>query len=55
MKAVKTTIGYKTEIKIFVILFIYIPLHGPVCRDYRQVAYEYVPVLIELSIKMDQF
>jgi hypothetical protein len=33
------------------ILFIYIPLHVSICRDHHQVVYEYMPVVIELSIK----
>jgi hypothetical protein len=53
LRAASTTIYYKIDIKMFVIWFIYNPLHVSVCRD--QVVHEYTSVIIELSIKMDPY
>jgi hypothetical protein len=54
MRAVNTTVDYKTDIRMFAIRCICIPVHVLICRVY-QAAYEYKSVIIELSIKMDPF
>jgi hypothetical protein len=40
---------------MFYIRFIYMSLLVSICRDHNQVVYEYMPIVIELLIKMGPF
>jgi hypothetical protein len=47
-------IDYETNIKtlIFCLIF-YIPLHFSICKDYHQMVFEYISIIIELSFKIN--
>jgi hypothetical protein len=53
LKAMNTKNYYITDIKVQILSFIfYIPLRILICRHHHQVMYEYISVIIELSVKL---
>jgi hypothetical protein len=53
LRAVNTTVDYKTDTKICDIWFIYIPLHVSICGDH-QVAYKYISVTVDWCLCLVQ-